>query len=351
MCEVLRCLPHQSFRPTALPMFRDECEFQVIAGKGGDGLVSFRREKYVPLGGPDGGDGGDGGSIILRADASLNSLVHVGRAPRYAAGNGAPGGPRNRTGAGGSDELVLVPVGTQVLDAQRGHLLKDLTEEGQELIVAAGGRGGKGNTGFATSVVQAPRKATSGKPGERRKVRLELKLFAELGLVGLPNAGKSTFLAAVSRATPKIANYPFTTLDPQVGIASVGDYDTLVVADLPGLIEGAADGHGLGHRFLKHVERCRVLAHLVDISEVDLDQAVESFQTIERELEAYSAELYQRPRLVVASKVEDDQARATATLLASRLNCEVLPISSHTGEGVRELLNRAREMVRADQEV
>ncbi|MHC4376542.1 MAG: GTPase ObgE [Planctomycetota bacterium] len=331
-------------------MFRDECEFEAIAGKGGDGLVSFRREKYVPRGGPDGGDGGHGGSVILRADPSLNSLVAVGRAPKYAAQNGTPGGPRNRTGATGEDEVVLVPVGTQVLDAERGHLLKDLAEAGQELVVAEGGRGGKGNTSFATAVVQAPRKATSGKPGERRKVRLELKLFAELGLVGLPNAGKSTFLSAVSRATPKIADYPFTTLDPQVGIASVGDYDTLVVADLPGLIEGAADGQGLGHRFLRHVERCRVLAHLVDVSQVEVDEAVANYETIERELQAYSQELFERPRIVVASKVEDDASRDRALAFASRIERPVHLMSSHTGEGVAELLAEARRLVRPSEE-
>jgi GTP-binding protein len=327
-------------------MFRDECDFEAIAGKGGDGLVSFRREKYVPRGGPDGGDGGHGGSVILRADPSLNSLVAVGRAPRYTAENGTPGGPRNRTGANGGDEVVLVPVGTQVLDAERGHLLKDLAEAGQELVVAEGGRGGKGNTAFATSVVQAPRKATHGKPGERRKVRLELKLFAELGLVGLPNAGKSTFLAKVSRATPKVADYPFTTLDPQVGIATVGDYDTLVVADLPGLIEGAAQGQGLGHRFLRHVERCRVLAHLVDLSQVDVDEAVANFETIEHELQAYSQELHDRPRIVVASKVEDADSRDRAQAFASRLGRPVHVMSSHTGEGVAELLAQAHRLVR-----
>jgi GTP-binding protein len=269
-------------------MFRDEAELVVIAGKGGDGLVSFRREKFVPRGGPDGGDGGDGGSVVLLATSGVTSLLEVGRKRRYVAASGQPGGPRKKTGASSDDLIIEVPVGTQVLDAKGGHLLRDLVLDGQRLVIARGGRGGQGNVHFATAVHQVPREATPGQPGEERVIKLELKLFAEVGLVGLPNAGKSTLISCVTAATPKIADYPFTTLEPQVGIARVGDYDTLVLADLPGLIEGAAEGHGLGHRFLKHVERCRVLLHLVDVSAAADPSPAEAWRVIDRELAASS---------------------------------------------------------------
>ncbi len=327
-------------------LFRDECEIRVDAGKGGDGLVSFRREKYVPKGGPDGGDGGDGGSVVLLASEQVNSLLAIGRSPRYRAEGGRPGGPADRAGRAGADLVLEVPVGTQVLDAERGNLLKDLATPGQRLVIAQGGRGGRGNARFATAVRQVPRHAELGRPGESRRLRLELKLFAEVGLVGLPNAGKSTFLAAVSRATPKVADYPFTTLEPQVGIAAVGDYDTLVVADLPGLIEGAAEGLGLGHRFLKHVERCRVLLHLVDVSPLAGEDPAEAVRVVAGELARYSPELADRPRLVVATKVEDEEGAERARALGEELGAEVLPISSHTGQGVAGLLERARLLVR-----
>ena len=330
-------------------MFRDECEIEVHAGKGGDGLVSFRREKHVPKGGPDGGDGGDGGDVVLAATTRVSSLLAVGRRPRYRARNGEPGGPRNRSVRAGTPIRIEVPVGTQVLDRRRGHLLRDLAEDGQELVVARGGTGGRGNTAFVNPVRQAPRYAEKGRPGEHRELRLELKLFAEVGLVGLPNAGKSTLLSRVTAATPKIADYPFTTLEPQVGIAEVGGYDTLVLADLPGLIEGAADGAGLGHRFLRHVERCRVLLHLVDVSELALDPPLEALRTIEGELERYSRELASRPRLVVAAKCEDAPARERAAELEGRLETPVLRISSVTGEGIPELLEEARRLVRGEE--
>ncbi|MBI1380152.1 MAG: GTPase ObgE [Planctomycetaceae bacterium] len=328
-------------------LLRDECEIQVQGGKGGDGLVSFWREKYITKGGPDGGDGGDGGSVVLVATSRVNSLLILGRSPRYEAISGGPGGPNNRAGRDGDDVRLEVPLGTQVFDARRGNLLRDLVEEGQTLVVAQGGRGGRGNPHFATAVRQAPRRAEPGRPGEARRLRLELKLFAEVGLVGLPNAGKSTFLASVSRATPKIADYPFTTLEPQVGIAAVGDYDTLVVADLPGLIEGASEGHGLGYRFLKHVERCRVLLHLVDVSEMALEAPADALAVIERELELYSATLFARPRLLVATKVEGEVGERRAAELAEAAGRPVHAISSHTGRGVRELLDAAQKLVRA----
>ena len=328
--------------------FRDEAEIEVQAGKGGDGIVSFRREAHVPRGGPDGGDGGRGGSVILHATTNVHSLLDIGRRFRYAAKNGQPGGPRNRTGRSGEDLEVQVPVGTLIYDAERGNLLRDLAEPEATLVIAQGGSAGKGNTRFATSVRQVPRKATLGTPGEHRRLRLELKLFAEVGLLGFPNAGKSTFISRVSAARPKIADYPFTTLEPQVGIAPVGDgYDTLVIADLPGLIEGAAEGAGLGHRFLKHVERCRVLMHLVDVSESAERDPVEAWTALEDELRRYSPELHAKPRLTVGSKCfEDDGWEERLAALAEASGEEVLGVSSVLGQGVDPVLHAARRIVR-----
>jgi GTP-binding protein len=329
-------------------MFRDECQIEVSAGKGGDGLVSFRREKYVPKGGPDGGDGGRGGDVVLVATARVNSLLLVGRRTHYNSRKGQPGGTKLCSGKSGADCVIEVPVGTQVLDAERGHLLRDLAEDGEQLVVCKGGRGGRGNAHFATAIHQTPRQAEQGRPGEARRVRLVLKLFAEVGLIGLPNAGKSTFLSAVSAATPKIADYPFTTLEPQVGIAKVGDYDTLVLADLPGLIEGASHGVGLGHRFLQHVERCRVLLHLVDVSDGATEEPEQALRVIEGELETYSAELAARPRLVVASKCEGEAAEQRASDLQAAIGHPVERLSSHTGAGTEALLKQARELVRGN---
>jgi len=327
-------------------MFRDECEIHVAAGKGGDGLMAFRREKFVPFGGPWGGDGGDGGDVVLRATTDVNNLLHVGRRQEYRARSGAPGGPAKRAGKRGEDLVIDVPVGTQVYDRRRGNLLRDLARAGDRVVIARGGAGGRGNANFATSVRQAPRRADPGRPGEERDLRLELKLFAEVGLLGLPNAGKSTFLARVSAARPKVADYPFTTLVPQVGIAPVGDFDTLCVADLPGLIEGASEGVGLGHRFLKHVERCRVLVQLVDVSEGADTPPLEAWSTVCGELERYSPELARRPRLLVASKCEGERAEAAARELEERSGERVWRLSSHTGEGVEALLAAARDEVR-----
>lgn len=326
-------------------MFRDECSLELIAGKGGDGLVSFHREKFNPRGGPDGGDGGKGGSVILRASSRISSLLSLGRKPRYKARGGQPGGPNQRYGRAGEDIVLEVPIGTQVIDERRGHVLRDLTHEGLELEIVRGGKGGRGNMHFATAVRQAPRYAEPGREGERRHVRLELKLMAEVGLIGLPNAGKSTFLSAVSRARPKIADYPFTTLEPHVGIASVGDHDSLVIADLPGLIEGAAEGAGLGHKFLKHVERCQVLLHLVDCSNPDSDP-VEDHRVIHEELVRYSEELASRPILVLASKVEDEDAVRRAEALQAALSVPVTQISSAQGAGLVAILEAARKEVR-----
>ncbi|MEZ6005261.1 MAG: GTPase ObgE [Planctomycetota bacterium] len=333
-------------------MFRDEAIIEVIAGKGGDGLVSFRREKYVLRGGPDGGDGGDGGSVILVADTQVHSLLRVGRMFRYAARGGGPGGPKKCTGARGEGVRISVPVGTQVLDPEHGNLMADLDEPGKELVVAKGGKGGKGNTRFATSIQQTPRKATKGGVGEKRRVKLELKLFAQVGLLGFPNAGKSTFLSRVTAARPKIADYPFTTLVPQMGIAELPDYESLIIADLPGLIEGAAEGHGLGHRFLKHVERCKVLLHLVDVSAMAERDPVEAWRALEHELEKASPDLHSRPRLVVATKYfEDDESEPLIEALrtaAEAAGQRVLPVSSVLGLGLKEVLLAARELVYGD---
>ncbi len=330
-------------------MFRDECELEVQGGKGGNGLVSFRREKFVPRGGPDGGKGGDGGCVILVTTSRVNSLLRVARKPLYRARDGRPGGPANRSGARGDDCPIEVPIGTQVFDSTRGQLLKDLLHEDQRVVVAQGGRGGRGNASFASAVQQAPRRAEEGRPGEMRRIRLELKLLAEVGLIGLPNAGKSTLLAAISSATPRIADYPFTTLVPQVGIALVGETESLVVADLPGLIEGAAAGAGLGHRFLKHVERCPVLLHLIDCSDAATLPPGRALETVERELGEYSRELAERPRILLATKCEDESSLARARELAATSQRPVRPISAVTGAGVKELLVEALARVRAEQ--
>ncbi len=323
-------------------MFRDEATIEVSAGKGGDGLVSFRREKYIPRGGPDGGDGGDGGSVVIVASERESSLLRVGRQHRYKAPKGRPGGTQRCTGRSGEDTVIEVPVGTLIFDALRGQLLRDLDTDGARLVVARGGAGGLGNVHFANSIRQVPRKATKGAEGERRELRLELKLFADVGLVGLPNAGKSTFLSVVTAARPKVADYPFTTLDPQVGIAEIGTGETLCIADLPGLIEGAAEGHGLGHRFLKHVERCRVLLHLVDVYEgCDTDPG-EAFDVISAELVEFSPELAAKPRILVATKCEGGEGEEQRiAILEAASSLPVVRISSIQRDGLRPLLGAA----------
>jgi GTP-binding protein len=330
-------------------MFRDEALIEVIAGRGGHGVVGFHREKFVPFGGPDGGDGGQGGSVILVARANMNSLLPIGRRYRYRATDGDGGQHGLKAGRDGVDLTIEVPIGTQIFDAQRGNLLRDLARDGQTLEIVRGGRGGFGNAHFANSVRQAPKSATLGRDGERRTLRLELKLFAEAGLVGLPNAGKSTFLASVTAATPKIADYPFTTLAPQVGIASISENATLVIADLPGLIEGAAEGHGLGHKFLKHVERCRVILHLVDCSADALEDPVASWRVIAGELAAFSSALADKPCLIVATKVEGDDAETRAAALERAAGQRVWRISSAQRRGLRELLAEAHRIARADE--
>jgi len=321
-------------------MFRDEALLRVQAGKGGDGCVSFYREKYVTRGGPDGGDGGNGGNVILRAISHENSLFRIARQRQIQAGNGMPGGSKNCSGAQGEDVEVLVPIGTQVRDAQRRNLMADLDHNGATVVIAAGGKGGKGNAHFASANNQAPRDASRGHEGETRDLLLELKLVADVGLVGLPNAGKSTLISRLTAARPRVAAYPFTTLDPSLGIMETGgDPDTLVIADIPGLIEGAAEGKGLGHQFLRHIERTRVLLHMVDCS-ATAEDPLEAYRTIEDELADYQAELADRARLLVATKVEDPDSQARAQALFAGAGIPGLEISSVTGSGL-DALRRA----------
>jgi GTP-binding protein len=315
--------------------FVDELEFTVRGGKGGDGCASFRREKYVPRGGPDGGDGGDGGDVVLRASPHHSTLYHLAGRSVYEAGNGQPGQSRDRFGKRGEDLLLVVPVGTVVLDAERGNVLRDLATEAHTFVIATGGRGGKGNVRFATATNRTPRYAELGHPGEERRVRLSLKLIADVGLVGLPNAGKSTLLATLSRARPRVADYPFTTLEPCLGIVEMPGHTSIVMADLPGLIEGAHRGKGLGDRFLKHIERTRALLHLVDCA--TSTDPVADYHVVRKELAGYSASLAERPTVVVATKCEDDASRARAAELAAGIGRPVIAISAATRQGLPEL--------------
>jgi GTP-binding protein len=327
--------------------FLDEFECTVRGGKGGDGCCSFRREKYVPRGGPDGGDGGDGGSVVLLATTHENTLYHLAGTRVYAARKGQPGGTSECTGASGDDLVLRLPVGTVVLDAERGHTLKDLTANGETFVVARGGRGGRGNVRFASATNRTPRQCESGHPGEERRVRLSLKLIADVGLVGLPNAGKSTLLSTLSAARPKIADYPFTTLEPCLGIVVLPDESTCVMADIPGLIEGAHRGKGLGDQFLKHIERTRVLLQLVDCSAMADQEPYAAYEVISQELRGYSGDLASRPKLVVATKVEDDESRRRAQDLSEKLSsgasgdepATVLAVSAATHAGLRSLLD------------
>ncbi|GAB3685964.1 Obg family GTPase CgtA [Salinisphaera aquimarina] len=294
--------------------FVDEANLRVEAGDGGHGCVSFRREKYVPFGGPDGGDGGDGGSVYLVADHNLNTLYDYRVNRVYKAQRGGNGAGKDRTGAKGESRYLRVPIGTLCFSRETDELIGDLTENEQTVRVAQGGYHGMGNARFKSSTNRAPRKTTDGTPGEIRELRLELKLLADVGLVGLPNAGKSTLLAAVSGARPRIADYPFTTLTPQVGVVGVGPLRSFTLVDLPGLIEGAAEGIGLGHRFLRHIQRTRLLFHIVDLLDAEGRDVIEQIQTIEAELEQFSPELASRPRWIVLNKTELVDAEETAEL-------------------------------------
>ncbi len=327
-------------------MFYDQAKIYVRAGDGGDGMISFRREKYVPLGGPNGGDGGRGADVTLAVDPRLNSLIFFHRQSHFRAPVGEHGGTTNKTGASGEALLVMVPPGTVVRDADTDELLADLTEPGQQAVVAAGGRGGRGNARFATSTNQAPRVAERGEPGEERWLNLELKLIADVGIIGVPNAGKSTLLAAVSAARPKIADYPFTTLAPNLGVAQLDDFDTLVLADIPGLIEGAHTGAGLGHGFLRHVERTRVLIHLLDGAG---ENPLGDWAKINQELALYNPELAARPQIVVLNKMDLEETSLLwwpeVQAAARQHGFEALSISAVSGQGVRTMLYRVKQML------
>ncbi|MGD1997234.1 MAG: GTPase ObgE [Anaerolineae bacterium] len=326
-------------------MFVDEAEIEVKGGDGGKGCVAFRREKFVPYGGPAGGDGGRGGDVVMFVDPSLNTLYRFARQRHFHAADGQPGRGKNQHGASGEGLRIPVPPGTVVRDARTDQLVADLTEASQEVVVAQGGRGGRGNARFATSTNQAPRMAENGEPGERLTLRLELKLLADVGLVGKPNAGKSTLLGAVSAARPKVAPYPFTTLQPYLGVVVLDERTDFVMADLPGLIEGASRGKGLGHEFLRHVERTRVLIHLLDGAAED---PLEDFTAINAELAAFGHGLPDKPQLVAFNKMDLPGAREQWPAVRDALEAqdyEIFPISSVVREGLRELLWRAVQML------
>jgi GTP-binding protein len=331
-------------------MFIDRVKIRVSAGHGGNGVTAFRREKFVPRGGPSGGEGGKGGDVWLVADTGVNTLLHLRYNPEHTADRGRHGEGSNRSGREGEDVVVRVPVGTQVYDAETGDLMCDLAEEGQRWLAASGGRGGFGNAHFATSTNRAPRYHQEGSPGEERELQLELKLLADVGLVGFPNAGKSTLISIISAAKPKIADYPFTTLEPHLGVVDLGDYRTFVVADIPGLIEGAHEGAGLGDRFLRHIERTKLLLHLVDVSSVSGRDAVGDYEAINRELLAYDAQLAERPQIVVATKVDalDEPERLeNLRYRAAEDGRDFYAISAVTNTGVRELVYAVSQALNA----
>jgi len=326
-------------------MFVDQAVIAVKAGAGGNGAVSYRREKYVPKGGPDGGNGGDGGSIVLFGDENINTLFDFRGTYHWSAQPGEAGRAKQQSGAAGSDKVILMPPGTLVYNAQTGDLLADL-KPGERVIIAKGGKGGWGNEHYKTSTNQTPRRSEPGEPGEELTLRLELKLIAEVGIIGLPNAGKSTLLAAVSKATPKIADYPFTTLSPQLGVAELEPTRRMVLADIPGLIEGAAQGAGLGHDFLRHVERTKVLVHLLDAAPPDGSDPVENYRKIRKELHEYSPLLSEKREVIVLSKMDLVPDEAERRKMVKKLRAslklghseEVMGISGAARQGLRELL-------------
>jgi len=342
-------------------MFIDRAKIRVRGGRGGNGVTAFRREKFVPRGGPSGGDGGAGGDVWIAADSSLNTLLHLRYNPEHNADRGMHGEGSNRSGREGDDLIVRVPVGTQIFDSTSGELLQDLATDGSRWLAAKGGRGGFGNAHFATSTNRAPRYHQSGSDGEELELQLELKLLADVGLVGFPNAGKSTLISTISAARPKIADYPFTTLEPHLGVVDLGDFRTLVVADIPGLIEGAHEGAGLGDQFLRHIERTKLLLHLVDVSSMSGREPVDDYLTVNRELRAYNQALADRPQIVVATKMDalEDTARLDSLRQrAERDGLAFYEISAVAQKGTKELvaavaakleeLNRAAEQEKAD---
>ncbi|MDQ3322998.1 MAG: GTPase ObgE [Acidobacteriota bacterium] len=323
-------------------MFIDRVKIRVKAGDGGDGVTAFRREKFVPRGGPSGGDGGKGGDVWMVADEGLNTLLHLRYNPEHKAERGRHGEGSNRHGKDSEDVIVAVPVGTQVFDAESEQLLFDFTEAGQRFLAAKGGKGGWGNQHFATPTKRAPKYHYTGRPGDERELQLELKLIADVGLVGFPNAGKSTLISVISAAKPKIADYPFTTLEPNLGVVDLGEFKTFVVADIPGLIEGASEGAGLGDRFLRHVERTKLMLHLVDVSSLSTRNPVEDYEIINHELANYNQDLALRPQIVVATKLDalDEPERLeNLRVRAEQDGKPFLEISAVTNLGTKELVN------------
>lgn len=331
-------------------MFADRAKIVVISGKGGDGHVSFRREKYVPDGGPDGGDGGNGGSIIFVVDEGLNTLTDFRHIRKYAAEPGEDGKKKNCHGKSGADKVIKVPEGTVIKDAESGKVIIDMSRVNGEYVLLKGGRGGLGNQHYATSSMQAPKYAQPGQPARSMELLLELKVIADVGLVGFPNVGKSTFLSVVTNAKPKIANYHFTTINPNLGVVDMEGAEGFVIADIPGLIEGASDGAGLGFEFLRHIERTRVIIHIVDASGTEGRDPVEDVYAINKELEAYNSEIRQRPQIIAANKIDlinDEDSDILGRLKAEfePQGIEVVPISAATGKGVKELLHKTKALL------
>ncbi len=326
-------------------MFIDQVTIYCKGGDGGDGCLSFRREANVPRGGPDGGDGGRGGMVVVRTDQNISSLANIVGQKHWKAGRGQHGEGAERTGAYGKDVDILVPLGTIVRDADREHVLKDLSQDGDSVVVARGGRGGRGNKSFATSTNRAPREFAKGESGQERNVSLELKLIADVGLIGKPNAGKSTLLSRLSRANPEVGNYPFTTKYPNLGLVRVGYDHQFVVADIPGLIEGAHAGVGLGHEFLKHVERTKVLVHLIEPEPADQSDPIENYHKISKELRLHDASLLDRPEIIVVTKCEMPDAVAVAELLNEELHKSIRQISAVTGKGLPELIGEILQVL------
>ena len=330
-------------------MFTDYAKIIIKSGNGGDGAITFRREKYVAAGGPDGGDGGRGGSVYFRVDPNANTLINFRYSKKFKAQNGENRSGGNKYGRSGEDLYIDVPLGTIIKDAETGKVVADLSKENQVELVLNGGRGGKGNSHFATATRQVPRFAQAGEDGEEKEVILELKLLADVGLLGFPNVGKSTFLSVVTDAKPKIANYHFTTIEPNLGVVKTKNGDSFVIADIPGIIEGASEGVGLGIQFLRHVERTRLLLHVIDVSGVEGRNPVEDFYTINEELKKYSEKLSTRKQIIVANKMDimqDDKGLKELEALAKKENLELYKISGVTGEGVTELLNRVSEVLK-----
>ncbi|HAU87006.1 MAG TPA: GTPase CgtA [Lachnospiraceae bacterium] len=332
-------------------MFADHAKIYIRSGKGGDGHVSFRREKYVPAGGPDGGDGGRGGDLIFEVDDGINTLNDFRNIRKYVAGDGQPGGKKRCHGADGADKIVYVPAGTIVRDAASGKVITDMSFDNRREVILRGGKGGKGNMNFATPTMQAPKYAQPGQPCQELEVLLELKVIADVGLVGFPNVGKSTFLSRVTNAKPKIANYHFTTLNPNLGVVDLEGTDGFVIADIPGLIEGASEGIGLGHEFLRHIERTKVIIHMVDAASVEGRDPVEDIKIINAELSAYSEKLTNLPQVIAANKTDvfyGDQGEEVLEALRKEFEpqgIQVFPISAVSGKGVKELLYHVKGML------